>query len=141
MVKTFLKILGWRFLFLARSEHLLVSSVTLSCKTQYILTLSMLVYYKLNSFFLRNIRTYALPGCLVCSPRFSAFLSYNFFILKFYCFMLLLNFITSKYRFFRRYLGMVSVFPDTSSYWQQLPHTHFLYCSSSACSDCTEGSD
>ena len=44
MVKTFLKILWWRFL-VPHSEHLLVSSATLSCITQNILTLSMLVYY------------------------------------------------------------------------------------------------
>ena len=41
MVKTFLKILWWQFL-VSRSEYLLVSSATLSCKTQNILTLSML---------------------------------------------------------------------------------------------------
>ena len=53
MVKTFLKILWWRFL-VPHSEHLLVSSATLSCMTQNILTLSMLVYYNTNSFFLRS---------------------------------------------------------------------------------------
>ena len=50
-IKTFLKTLWWRFL-VPRSEHLLVSSATLSCKTQNILTLSMLVYYHTNSIFL-----------------------------------------------------------------------------------------
>ena len=54
MVQNFLKILGWRFLDL-RSEHLFVSSATLTCKTQNILTLSMLVYYNTNSFFLRSL--------------------------------------------------------------------------------------
>ena len=50
-----LKILWWRFL-VPRSEHLLVSSATLSCKTQNIFTLSMLVplYYNTNSFFIRS---------------------------------------------------------------------------------------
>ena len=38
MVKTFLKILGWWFL-VPPSEHLLVNSTTLLCKTQKILTL------------------------------------------------------------------------------------------------------
>ena len=76
MVKTFLKILWWRFL-VPHSEHLLVSSATLSCMTQNILTLPMLVYYNTNSFFLRH------------------------FSLMFLTFVLLLNFITSKYSFFR----------------------------------------
>ena len=41
-IKTFLKILWWQFL-VPHSEHLLVSSATLLCKTQNILNLSMLV--------------------------------------------------------------------------------------------------
>ena len=45
MVKTFLKILWLQFL-VPHSEHLLVSSATLLCKTQNILTSSLLVYYK-----------------------------------------------------------------------------------------------
>ena len=45
MVKTFLKILWWQFL-VPSSEYLLVSSATLLCKTQNILTAWMLVYYK-----------------------------------------------------------------------------------------------
>ena len=77
MVKTFLKILWWQFL-VPSSEHLLGSSATLLCMTQNILTLSMLVYYNTNSFFLR------------C------------FSLMFLTFVLLCNFITSKYSFFRR---------------------------------------
>ena len=60
----FLKIIWWRFL-LSRSEYLLVSSATLSCKTQNILTLSMLVYYNKNSFFLRDFSLTHL--LLVCS--------------------------------------------------------------------------
>ena len=63
MVKTFLKILWWRFLVL-HSEYLLVSSATLSCMTQNILTLSMLVYYNTNSFFLSFSLMHLL---LVCS--------------------------------------------------------------------------
>ena len=63
MVKTFLKILWWRFL-VPHSEHLLVSSATLSCMTQNILTLSMLVYYNTNSFFLSFSLMHLL---LVCS--------------------------------------------------------------------------
>ena len=47
-IKTFLKTLWWRFL-VPRSEHLLVSSATLSCKTQNILTLSMLVHICYNT--------------------------------------------------------------------------------------------
>ena len=47
-IKTFLKTLWWRFL-VPRSEHLRVSSATLSCKTQNILTLSMLVHICYNT--------------------------------------------------------------------------------------------
>ena len=50
MVKVFVKILWWQFL-VHRSEHLLVSSATLSCKTQSILALSILVYYNTNCYF------------------------------------------------------------------------------------------
>ena len=53
MVKTFLKIFWWWFL-VPHSDHLLVSSATLSCMTQNILTLSVLVYYNTNSCFLRS---------------------------------------------------------------------------------------
>ena len=51
MVKTFLKILWWRFL-VPQSEHLLGSSAISSCMTQNVLTLPMLVYYNINNFFL-----------------------------------------------------------------------------------------
>ena len=64
MVKTFLKILWWRFL-VPHSEHLLVSIATLSCMTQNILTLPMLVYYNTDSFFLRSFALMHLM--LVCS--------------------------------------------------------------------------
>ena len=82
MVKTFLKILWWRFL-VPHSEHLLVSSVTLSCVMQNILTLSMLVYYNANSFysmFLSNNQGF----------KWNSF--WGFIVFK-----LLLNFITSQY--------------------------------------------
>ena len=62
MVKTFLKILWCWFFF--PTQHLLVSSVTLLCMTQNILTLSMLVYYNTNSFFLSFSLMHLL---LVCS--------------------------------------------------------------------------
>ena len=73
MVKNFLNILWWRF-FVPHSEHVLVSRATLLCKTQNTFTLSLLVCYNTNSFFLRS------------------------FSLMHW----LLNFITSKYSFFRR---------------------------------------
>ena len=82
MVKTFLKILWWRFL-VPHSEHLLVSSATLSCVMQNILTLSMLVYYNANSFysmFLSNNQGF----------KWNSF--WGFIVFK-----LLLNFITSQY--------------------------------------------
>ena len=44
MVKTFLKIIRWQSVF-PHSERLLVSSATLSCRTQTILTLSMLLIF------------------------------------------------------------------------------------------------
>ena len=64
-IKTFLKILWWRFL-VPRSEYLLVSNATLSCKTQNILTLSMLVSisYNTNSFVLKRFLTFALTAGL-----------------------------------------------------------------------------
>ena len=66
-IKTFLKTLWWRFL-VPRSEHLLVSSATLSCKTQNILTLSMLVHICYNTniiqLFSRMFLTYALTAGL-----------------------------------------------------------------------------
>ena len=51
-LKPSLKFFGDDFYLVLHSEHLLVSSATLSCKTQNILTLSMLVYYNTNSLFL-----------------------------------------------------------------------------------------
>ena len=61
-LKPFQKLFGDDF-YLDRSEHLLVSSATLSCKTQNTLTLSVLVYYDTNSFFLQEISlTYALTA-------------------------------------------------------------------------------
>ena len=63
MVRTFLKNFWWWFL-VPHSDHLLVSSATLSCMTQNILTLSMLVYYNTNSFFLSFSLMHLL---LVCS--------------------------------------------------------------------------
>ena len=48
----FLKILCWQFL-VPRSERLLISSATLSCKTN-MSTFSMLVYFNTNGFFLRS---------------------------------------------------------------------------------------
>ena len=63
MIKTFLKILWWRFL-VPHSEHLFVSSATFSCMTQNILILSMLVSYNTNSFFLSFSLMHLL---LVCS--------------------------------------------------------------------------
>ena len=44
MVKTFLKIIRWQSV-VPHSERLLVSSATLSCRTQNILTLSMLLIF------------------------------------------------------------------------------------------------
>ena len=44
MVKTFLKIIWWQSV-APHSEHLLVNSATLSCRTQNILTLSMLLIF------------------------------------------------------------------------------------------------
>ena len=67
MVKTFLKILWWWFL-VPRLEHLLVSSATLSCKKQNILSLPMLVYYNTNSLFLRSF--FFMHWLLVCSIQF-----------------------------------------------------------------------
>ena len=62
MVKTFLKIIWWQFL-VPYSEYLLVSTATLLCMTQNILTLSVLVYYNTNSFFRSFSLMYLLLGC------------------------------------------------------------------------------
>ena len=93
MVKTFLKIISWQSV-VPHAEHLLVSSATLLCRTQNILTLSMLLIFW----------EVWLMHCLVCSVHLIKVLSvfeHNFFIWKIHCLMLLLNFITSKYSFFR----------------------------------------
>ena len=52
IVKPFLNLL-WQQVF-PHSEHLLFSSATLLCKAQNILTLTMIVYYNTNFFFLRS---------------------------------------------------------------------------------------
>ena len=54
----------WRRFLVPRSGHLFVSSATLSCKTKNILTLSILLYYNTNGFFLRS---FSLMLALVCS--------------------------------------------------------------------------
>ena len=92
MFQPFLKIIWSRFL---------VSRLTVQVyrARQNISTLSIIVYYKTNSFFSDKFFTYALSG-LFCS--LIKVFEHNFFILKFHCFMLLLSFITSKYSFFRR---------------------------------------
>ena len=64
MVKTFLEIIWWRFL-VPHSEHLLASNATLSCMTQNVLALPMLVYYDTNSFILRRFSH--IHSLLVCS--------------------------------------------------------------------------
>ena len=68
--------------------------------------------------FSEKFLTYALPAGLFSSLiKVLSVSEHSFFILKFYCFMLLLNFISSKYSFFRRisYIDMVSIFRDMSS--------------------------
>ena len=75
-VKTLLKIIWRRFLVL-RSERLLVSSATLLCKTQNI------VYI-----------LYTIPVSFI-KQDFKYLAQHNFFILKFHCFMCLLNSISS----------------------------------------------
>ena len=94
MVKTFLKILWWRFL-VPRSNCLLVSSTTLSCKTQNIVTLSMLVLIQI-AFFLRSISYALLSGLFNSVIKIFIASQRNFFIFEFHCFVLLLNFITSN---------------------------------------------
>ena len=78
MVQTFLKILCWQFL-VSHRERLFVSSGTLSCKT-----------WNISIFFSSS------------NQVFSIGFEHSFLILKFQCFMMLLNLITSKYSFFRR---------------------------------------
>ena len=110
MVKTFLKNIWRQFLF-PRSEHLLVSSATLLCKTQNILTFSMLVYYNTNSFFSKTFLTYVLT-LLVCSS------SLIIKVLSELYFEVSLFHVASKFNYFqmqflqKNYLGIESVFPD-----------------------------
>ena len=106
MFKTFLKILWWRLL-VPHSEHLLVSSATLSCMTQNILTLSMLVYYNTNSFFLRSFSLmHWLPGLFsslikVLSVQLSITSSFWSFIVSCCSLILLLSNIASSEGLFR----------------------------------------
>ena len=102
MVKTFLKII-WRRFLVSHSEHL----VSRSRKTQNILTLPMLLYYNSILFiaffwYVSRLFTAWLLGLFSSIINVLSVSEHNFFILKFHCFMLLLNFITSKYSFFRR---------------------------------------
>ena len=102
MVKTFLKIIWWRFL-VPCSELLLVNSVYLSCKIRNISTLSMLLCHSTDSLFSEKYLTYAPAGVFSSLIKVLSVSEHNFLILKFRCFMLLLlNFVTSKYIFFRR---------------------------------------
>ena len=96
IVKTFLKILCWRFL-VPCSEHFLVCSATLSSETQNILTLSMLVYYNTNSFFLRSFSL--MHWLLVCSS--SLIIKVLGFIVSFCSFISLLRNIVSSEDLFR----------------------------------------
>ena len=98
----------------------------------------MLIYYKIQIAFF-SLCTAWLPVLFSSLIKVLRVSEHNFFILNFHCFMLLLNFTTSKYSFLEGLLGMVHVFPVMSSSWQ-FPHKYFLYCSSSACSVYTEGS-
>ena len=135
-VYIFLKILWLRCLFPC-SEHLLVSSATLSCKKQNILTLSMLPLFSVSHL------------CIACwsvkfiKQGFKFLAEHTVFILKFYFFMLLLNFITFKYSFFRSII-MTPVFPAR---YVQLVLDSFLiiisssYCHRTDCSDCAEDFD
>ena len=57
-----------------------------------------------------HLRTAWLPGLFSLLIKVLSVSGHHLFILKFHCFMLLLNFITSKYSFFRRYLGIYQYF-------------------------------
>ena len=104
----------------------------------------MLVYYNTtyntNSLFLRSFSYAHLPGLSTSIIKVLSVSENNFFILKFHCFMLLLNFIASKYSFFRRIIQVWYQYFQICLVLGQFPHKHFFYCTSSACSDCTEGS-
>ena len=68
--------------------------------------------------FLEKFITYELLGLFIqfINQGFKCF-GWTFFILKFHCFMLLLNFITSKCSFLKRidYLSLVTLSPDMLS--------------------------
>ena len=55
-----------------------------------------------NSFFLRRFSLILYTGLFSSLIKVLSVFGHNFFTLKFHCFMFLLNFITSKYSFFRR---------------------------------------
>ena len=63
----------------SRSERLLVSSATLSCKTWNILTLSMLVYFNENSFFSEKFLIYAMRGLFSSLIKVLSFMSITWF--------------------------------------------------------------
>ena len=82
-------------IFVPHSEYLLVSSATLSCMTQIILTLSMLIYCNTNSFFLRSFLPMHL--LLVCSSsliikvlRWFAWLKQNYFFMDWFYYNLII---------------------------------------------------
>ena len=67
-----------------------------------------IINYNTNSSFLRSSSLMHWSGSLI---KILSVSDHNFFILKFHCFMTFLNFITSKYSFFRWIKHMVPVFP------------------------------
>ena len=96
--KKYMKILWWRFHILC-SEHLLVSSETLSWKTWNISTLSVFVYHKTNSFSLLKV-----SHALVCPVRCWRF--------KCFCWSILL----SSFRSFTvSCCSLIWLFPDITS--------------------------
>ena len=82
-------------------------SVKTKSNLRVFLTLSMLIYYNTSNFS-EKFLTDALPAGLFCSLSIKVLSvsEHNFFILKFHCIMLLLNFITSKYSLFRQSGGL-----------------------------------
>ena len=81
--------------FVPHSEHFLVSSATLPGMTQSILTLSILVYYNTNSFFLRSF--WLMHLLLVCSSssiikvlRLFAWLKQNCFLMDWFYYNLII---------------------------------------------------
>ena len=93
-------------------------------KTGNISDLSMSVYYNTNSFF-REVSQCL--SSLILIKILNAF-EHNF--LKVRCFMLLLNFTTSKYSFFRMIIKYGISFSRYVLFLEvsQFPHKHFLYC-------------